>query len=212
MNDREVRVSSTMSAPRELRSGNPALSDEFVRTNLVSPPPAARTMSVAGVSLKTLILLGFVIGGAAWGWASATEDVPAELGSGYADTTVTIPGGFWLASFGAFLFGILIVVVPGRAAVFGFLYALCQGFCLGAISAAFNAQTDGIVGAAVLSTGCVFIASLFLYLTRIIRPTQKLAFGVAAAMGGLVLLYFFVFVLSIFDWGWLYSDSFARSA
>lgn len=27
-------------------------------------------------------------------------------------------------------------------------------------------------------------------------------------MGGLALLYTFVFVLSIFDWGWLYSDSF----
>ena len=27
-------------------------------------------------------------------------------------------------------------------------------------------------------------------------------------MGGLALLYFFVFVLSIFNWGWLYSDSF----
>ena len=27
-------------------------------------------------------------------------------------------------------------------------------------------------------------------------------------MGGLALLYFFVFILSIFNWGWLYSDSF----
>ena len=27
-------------------------------------------------------------------------------------------------------------------------------------------------------------------------------------MGGLALLYTFVFILSIFNWGWLYSDSF----
>jgi len=27
-------------------------------------------------------------------------------------------------------------------------------------------------------------------------------------MGGLALLYFFVFVVSIFNWGWLYSDQF----
>ena len=45
-------------------------------------------------------------------------------------------------------------------------------------------------------------------MTRIVKPTQKLAFAVIAGMGGLLLLYFFVFVLSIFDWGWLYSDSF----
>ena len=47
-----------------------------------------------------------------------------------------------------------------------------------------------------------------LYVTRLIKPTQKLAFAVVAGMGGLLLLYFFVFILSIFNWDWLYSDSF----
>ena len=134
--------------------------------------------------------------------------IGVDLGSGYANTTVTIPGGFWLASFGAFLLGIFIAVQPRRAALLGVLYAVCEGFCLGAISAMFDAQTDGIVGAAVLSTMCVFVVALLLYMTRIIKPTQKLAFAVIAGMGGLALLYFFVFILSIFDWGWLYSDSF----
>ena len=55
---------------------------------------------------------------------------------------------------------------------------------------------------------CVFVVSLLLYVTRIIKPTQKLAFAVVAGLGGLALLYFFVFILSIFNWGWLYSDSF----
>jgi uncharacterized YccA/Bax inhibitor family protein len=45
-------------------------------------------------------------------------------------------------------------------------------------------------------------------MTRIVKPTQKLAFAVIAGMGGLALLYTFVFILSIFEWGWLYSDSF----
>ena len=31
---------------------------------------------------------------------------------------------------------------------------------------------------------------------------------VIAGLGGLSLLYFFVFVMSLFDWGWLYSESF----
>ena len=72
----------------------------------------------------------------------------------------------------------------------------------------FDAQTEGIVGAAVLSTLCVFIVSLLLYVTRIIKPTQKLAFAVVAGMGGLMLLYTFVFFVSIFNWAWLYSDNF----
>ena len=189
-----------------LRSGNPALSEKFVETQLV--PAADRTMSVAGVGIKTIVLLAFVLAGGAWGWASATTPVGGDLGGGYANTTVTIPGGFWLASFGAFFVGIMIVVSPRRAALLGIVYAVLEGFCLGAISAMFDAQTEGIVGAAILSTLCVFVVSLFLYLTRIIKPTQKLAFGVVAAIGGLCLLYTFVFILSIFNWTWLYSEEF----
>ncbi len=62
-----------------------------------------------------------------------------------------------------------------------------------------------------LATGVrtgVFLVSLLLYVTRIIRPTRKMAFGVTAALGGLCLLYLFVWVLAIFDWSWLYSEQF----
>jgi uncharacterized YccA/Bax inhibitor family protein len=199
-------MTQATTAPTRLHTGNPALSEAFVEAHLSTP--AERSMTVAGVGLKTSVLLAFLVAGGAWGWASATEPVGADLGEGYANATVTIPGGFWLASFGAFLLGILIAVQPRRAALLGVLYALAEGFCLGAISAMFEAQTDGIVSAAVLSTVCVFVAALVLYLTRIIKPTRKLAFAVSAGIGGLALLYLFVFVLSIFDWGWLYSDSF----
>jgi uncharacterized YccA/Bax inhibitor family protein len=196
----------TATAPTRARTGNPALNDAFIATHLTTAAP--QTMTVAGVGLKTLILLAVLVAGGAWGWAAATEPVGVDLGDGYANATVTIPGGFWLASFGALFLGIFIAVQPRRAALLGVFYALCEGFCLGAISAMFEAQTDGIVSAAVLSTVCVFIAALVLYLTRIITPTQRMAFAVAAGIGGLALLYLFVFILSIFDWGWLYSDSF----
>jgi len=199
-------MSSTATEPTRLRSGNPALSEKFVESQLSTT--ATRSLSAGGVSFKTLVLLVVLVAGGAWGWASAAQPVGVDLGQGYANTTVTIPGGFWLASFGAFLLGIAVVVQPRRAALFGALYAICEGFCLGAISAMFDAQTDGIVGAAVLATVCVFVVSLLLYVTRIIKPTQKLAFAVVAGLGGLALLYFFVFILSIFNWGWLYSDSF----
>ncbi len=201
-------MSQTMTAPTSVGSGNPALSATFVQNQLTSADAGTRTMSVAGVGIKTLVFLAFVVAGGSWGWASATREVPVELGAGYADTTVTIPGGFWLASLGAFLVAIMITVAPRRAAVLGVVYALAEGFCLGAISAAFDAQTEGIVGAAVLSTLCVFVVALVLYATRIVKPTQKLAFAVIAGMGGLMLLYFIVFVMSIFDWSWLYSESF----
>jgi len=199
-------TTTTATASTGLHSGNPALSEKFIATRLQST--STRSMSVAGVSLKTLVLLAVLVAGGVWGWASATQSVAIDVGSGYATTTVTIPGGFWLASFAALFFGIFIAVDPRRAALLGLLYAICEGFCLGAISAAFDAQTEGIVGAAILSTLCVFIVALLLYVTRIIKPTQKLAFAVVAGIGGLMLLYTFVFFVSIFNWTWLYSDSF----
>jgi uncharacterized YccA/Bax inhibitor family protein len=199
-------MSQTTAAPTQLRSGNPALSEKFVEANLNAP--AARSMTVAGIGVKTLILLVVLVAGGAWGWAASVEPVGVDLGGGYANTTVTIPGGFWLASFGALFLGIFIAVQPTRAALLGVLYAVCEGFCLGSISASFDAQTDGIVGAAILSTLSVFLVAFLLYVTRIVKPTQKMAFAVIAGIGGLALLYTFVFILSIFDWGWLYSDSF----
>ena len=165
-------------------------------------------MTVTGTALKTLVLLVFLVAGGAWGWASATQSIPSDIGGGYGNTTVTIPGGFWLASFAAFFVAMFLVFNPRRAALFGIVYALLEGYWLGAISAAFNAQTEGIVSAAVVATVCVFIVALFLYLTRIVRPTQRMAFGVSAGIGGLLLLYLFVSLVSIFNWTWLYSDEF----
>ncbi len=186
--------------------GNPALGSKAASALFAETAP--RCMTVGGTSFKTLFLLLVLIGGGAWGWASATTPVAADLGGGYGNTTVTIPGGFWLASLGAFFVAIFLAVNPRRAALLGVVYAVLQGFCLGAISAAFDAQTDGIVAAAILSTVAVFIVALLLYVTRIVKPTQKLAFGVIVGLGGLSLLYLFVWVLSIFNWGFLYSDHF----
>ena len=190
------------------RSGNPAFSDRVVDEYFAVPVPQAATMSRGGVAIKTLVDLVVLIAAGAWGWASATEPVAQDMGTGYANVTVTIPGGFWLASFGAFFVGIFCSFNPRRAALLGIVYAALQGYCLGAISAMFEAQTEGIVGAAILGTVCVFFVSWLVYALGIIKPTRKLAFGVSAAIGGLALLYFFVFIVSLFDWGWLYSESF----
>ena len=101
---------ATTDAPTHLHAGNPALSETFVETHLTTA--ATRSMTVAGIAVKTMVLLAVLVAGGAWGWAAATEPVGVDLGGGYANTTVTIPGGFWLASFGALVVGIGIVVQP----------------------------------------------------------------------------------------------------
>ncbi|MGI9604164.1 MAG: Bax inhibitor-1/YccA family protein [Acidimicrobiales bacterium] len=200
-------MSSTTYASTD-HSGNPAFGDRVTSEYMTGPIAQEATMTRGGVAIKTLINLAVLVAAGAGGWASATDSVAGDMGSGYANVTITIPGGFWLASFGAFFVGIMCSLNPRRAAFLGILYAALQGYVLGAISAMFDAQTEGIVGAAVLSTVCVFFVAWLVYALGIIKPTRKLAFGVSAAMGGLCLLYFIVFIVSLFDWDWLYSESF----
>src|SRR5262245_28078006 len=102
-------------------SGNPALSERVVEKYFVPSAERAKTMTAGGAALKTVVLLAVLIAGGAWGWASATTPVGSDLGSGYGNTTVTIPGGFWLASFGAFFVAIFLVMNPMRAGLFGIL-------------------------------------------------------------------------------------------
>ncbi len=188
-------------------AGNPAFDREEVQTALHTPATDA-SMSVGGVFAKTLLFLVVLVAAGLYGWNATVDPVTPDAAGGYATTTVTVPGGFWLASLLAFGVGIYVSLNPRRAAVPGFVYALLEGYLLGAISAMFDSQTDGIVAAAILGTVCVFVVALLLYVTRIIRPTAKMAFGVSAGIGGLCLLYMLVWMLSIFDVGFLYSDQF----
>ena len=203
-------MTTTMAHGSGITSGNPALGrlESGSETGASTVDGGGPTMTVAGTSLKTLVLLLVLVAGGAWGWASATTPVGVDLGSGYGNTTVTIPGGFWIASFGALFVGIFASMNPKRAGLFGMIYAVLQGYCLGAISAAYEAQTSGIVGAAIIATLAVFVAALFLYLSGIVKPTRKLAFGVAAGIGGLCIFYLFVGVIRVFNWGWVYVDDF----
>lgn len=187
--------------------GNPAFDRHEVQSALATPSADA-SMSVGGVFVKSLAFLVVLVAAGLYGWNATVDPATADAAGGYATVTVTVPGGFWLASFLAFGVGIYTSLNPRRAAVSGLIYAALEGYLLGAISAMFDSQTDGIVAAAILGTVCVFLVALLLYVTRIVRPTAKMAFGVSAGLGGLCLLYLLVWVLSIFDVGFLYSEQF----
>ena len=73
-----------------------------------------------------------------------------------------------------------------------------MGVWAGAISRVYNEQYSGIVLQAVLATGSVFLAMLFLYVTRIVRVTKKMASIIMAATMGIALLYIISLVLSLF--------------
>ena len=69
---------------------------------------------------------------------------------------------------------------------------------MGAISAIYEVRFDGILIQAVILTIAVLAATLLLYLLGLVKGSTRLARGVTVAMGGLVLLYLFGWILSLF--------------
>lgn len=146
----------------------------------------SRTMTVGGVAGKTFILLFVTLVCAGVGWSRAE----------------TVTEGSPLLLFGGFLLLIGLTIAAARnpriAPFAGFAYALIMGFWVGAISKIYNDAYNGIVTQALLATVGAFTAMLVLYTTRIVKVTNRVIGIIMGATFGVMLLYIFSFVLSIF--------------
>jgi uncharacterized YccA/Bax inhibitor family protein len=78
------------------------------------------------------------------------------------------------------------------------LYAVLEGLLLGGISALYNARFAGLPLQAVALTFGVFAALLLVYRTGLVRATENFRLGVAAATGGIMVMYLLTFVLRLF--------------
>jgi uncharacterized YccA/Bax inhibitor family protein len=96
------------------------------------------------------------------------------------------------------VFALIASFVPKSTPVTAPLYALAEGFLLGAISHWANNAYGGIVLQAVALTGVIFFSTLFLYQTRIVKVTEKFKSVVMIATLGIFLYYMLTFVLSLF--------------
>jgi uncharacterized YccA/Bax inhibitor family protein len=104
----------------------------------------------------------------------------------------------FVALFAALGLAFLTAFKPKLARITAILYAVCEGYVLGAISAYFGGLYQGIVAQAVLATLGVFLVMLALYGLRILRATPKFVKGVIGATFGIMFMYLGVFVLNIF--------------
>ncbi|MDA3798420.1 MAG: Bax inhibitor-1/YccA family protein [Kiritimatiellae bacterium] len=163
------------------RSGNPVLkSDRF------SAAEGAGQMTINGTINKTGFLLLLAMVSASYVWSVALNNVNAAQGWMMAG----LVGGFICAMVCAFS--------PKSTPFMSPVYALLEGLFLGGISAMYNKMYPGIVIQAVLGTFGVMLAMLFIYRAGIIKVNNKFIMGVAAATGGIFLIYLFGFILSLF--------------
>ena len=176
-----------------MRSGNPALSEstflDLASGSVVVNPD--QTMTINGTVNKTGFLLLLTVLTAAFAW-SQTVGADGQIAPG---AMIYAIGG----AVGGLILALVTVFKKTWSPVTAPLYALVEGFFLGAISAVFEMRFPGIVFQAVLLTFGTLFALLAAYRTGLIKVTENFKLGVVAATGGIALLYLASFVLGFFN-------------
>jgi uncharacterized YccA/Bax inhibitor family protein len=161
------------------------------------PPTRVAHMTANGAFVKTFLLFLIVLAGGAFGW-SQTPDAKTTISNGVLTQTVDIPAWAWVALFVGFGLAMVCIFRPKASPFLAPLYALAEGVFLGVISKAFEIKWDGIVFQAVLATVAVFFATLALYVFGVVKVTRKFQMVVIGATFGILLLYVFALLLSLF--------------
>ena len=158
-------------------------------------PLAAGAMTVRGSITATAVLFTLLM-------FTADDGLPADAGRGAAARRhrmqFSFPGLAMVGVIVGFVAVIALYFRPRWAKFLGPVYALAQGYFVGAISKAYENLYDGIVLQAAGATLAVFSVMLVLYNTRIIKVTDKFRRTVIFATLGIMALYLVSFVLSLF--------------
>lgn len=175
-----------------MRSGNPALK-ESTFLDLASGTVVRRdgdAMTLTGTVNKTGLLLLLSVITATFAWHQVEFTPAGAVGAG---------PYVWGGALGGLVLALVTVFKKEWSPVTAPLYALVEGFFLGAISAMYNHLYEGIVLQAVMLTFGTMFALLFAYRSGLVKATENFKLGVAAATGGIALLYLVTIVLGLFD-------------
>jgi uncharacterized YccA/Bax inhibitor family protein len=176
------------------QSGNPALQESTfldLGTGTVVAGSGGDAMTLSGTANKTGILLLLCVMTAAFAW-SQIEITPegGVVGAGLY---------LWGGLIGGLVLAMITIFKKQWAPITAPLYALVEGFFLGAISVVYSHLYEGIVLQAIMLTMGTLFAMLMAYRTGLIKPTEKFKMGVVAATGGIALVYLATIILGFFN-------------
>jgi uncharacterized YccA/Bax inhibitor family protein len=157
-----------------------------------------KVMTLGGTFTATLVLFILLLAGGWYGWGLASSTKHVETATGAVSYTYSISPAAWIALLVGTGLAFLTIFKPKAAPFTGPLYAVAEGVALGAISALFDAQFNGIVLQAVMATMSVFAVMLFLYATRIVKVTEGFRRAILGAMVGILILYVGTLLASLF--------------
>ena len=158
------------------RSGNPSLNSRTFQ-NLKRPSGGHLlrddVMTIQGTVDKTGISLALLI---------------------FAGYFAYVPDGFMfmiIGGFGGLIVAIVTIYKKTWAPITVPLYAILEGLLLGSISYMYGQMYDGIVLNAIILTVSILVSLLLVYKSGYIKVTENFKLGVAAATGGIALVYLF---------------------
>lgn len=169
----------------------PPITDGPITDGAVSPWTGG--MTVGGTINKTIVLFVLLLASAAFGWSQVEQTTDV-----FGNSTTTFPPFVMAGMAVGFIAAIAVGFRPKLAKILGPVYALGFGFVVGAISAVYNIQFEGIVLQAAGATLAVFGLMLGLYRTGIIKVTDKFRTVITMATLGVMAFYLLSFVVSLF--------------
>jgi len=184
LNERRLQAAGNTWAPPEPRTDHfPPVTDGPVSSW------RPEVMTVNGVISATATLFVLLLASAAVGWIATGSPEEVLFSDGSIGYNYSIPPLAW----GGMIVGIgltfLLMFKPHLAKIIAPIYALAEGFFVGAISRMYETYYDGIVIQAAGATIAVFAVMLVLYRTRIIKVTERFRKIVVTATIGVMLFY-----------------------
>jgi uncharacterized YccA/Bax inhibitor family protein len=191
LNEQTLQKAPATWAPPEPPTYFPPISDGPISTWR----PAM--MTINGTISKTALLFVLLLASATAGWIQ-TGGPEVTIEGGQEIYSYSIPTLAWVGVIVGFGLAILLMFKPHLAKFVAPLYAIAQGFFVGALSRMYETFYDGIVVQAAGATIAVFAVMLVLYRTRIIKVTERFRTIVTAATLGIMLFYGVCFLISLF--------------
>ncbi len=193
LNERALQSATTTWAPPEPQTGHfPPVTDGPVS----SWQP--KVMTVNGVISATATLFVLLLASAAVGWTTTGAPELVQFSDGTVGYNNSIPTLAW----GGLIVGVgltfLLMFKPHLAKFIAPVYALAEGFFIGAISRAYENIYDGLVVQAAGATIAVFGVMLVLYRTGVIKVTNRFRKIVVSATIGIMVFYGVCFVIQLF--------------
>ena len=159
-----------------LRSGNPVLS----KSTFITTTNVTEKMTIEGTVNKTMISLFLLVG------------------TGYFTFDVMNPILLIGCAIGGLIIALITIFKKHWAPVTVPIYAVLEGGLLGGVSFMYNSMYEGIVTNAVFLTLGILISLLIAYRSGLIKPTENFKLGIAAATGGIAIVYLVNFMMGFF--------------